>query len=115
MNKDRREGAMYAKHVERVSPTGAKPIENVVINAKVYIGTVWGKLLQRNLSSRNLFSKKSPILKTTISSIFLNNGNKLVKRLSALIIMTLQNFLLTAWPALSEEKLYTKLIMKILH
>ena len=26
-------------------------IRNVLINAKIYIGTIWGKLLQRNLSN----------------------------------------------------------------
>ena len=40
---------MYAEPVEWVSPTGEKGIENVVINAKIYIGTIRGKLLQRIL------------------------------------------------------------------
>ena len=42
---------MYAEPVEWVSPTGVKLIGNVMINAKLYIGTVWGKLIQRNLLS----------------------------------------------------------------
>ena len=45
------EGAMYAEWVEWVSPTGANLIRNVLINAKIYIGTIWGKLLHRNLSN----------------------------------------------------------------
>ena len=49
MRKNGREGAIYAEPEELTSPTGHKIIENVVINAKIYIGTIWGKLLQRNL------------------------------------------------------------------
>ena len=40
---------MYVKPREWVSPTGVKLIGNVMINAKVYIRTIWGKLIQRNL------------------------------------------------------------------
>ena len=49
--KKNREGAMYVELVEWVSPTGVKLIGNVMINAKLYIGTVWGKLIQRNFLS----------------------------------------------------------------
>ena len=41
MKKNNREGAMYAEPVEWVSPTGVKLIGNVMINAKLYIGTIW--------------------------------------------------------------------------
>ena len=49
--KKNREGAMYAEPVEWVSPTGVKLIGNVMMNAKHYIRTIWGKLIQRNLLS----------------------------------------------------------------
>ena len=42
---------MYSEPVEWVSPTGVKLIGNVMINAKHYIATIWGKLIQRNLLS----------------------------------------------------------------
>ena len=47
--KNGREGAMYAELVEGVSPTGEKLIGNVVINAKICFGTIWRKLLEKNL------------------------------------------------------------------
>ena len=43
MAKSGREGALYAKPLEWVSPIG-----NVVIKAKIHIGTICGKLLQAN-------------------------------------------------------------------
>ena len=63
---------MYAEPVEWVSPTGVKLIGNVMINAKLYIGTIWGKLIQRNLLSfknplgfsKTVFLSKPHILKT---------------------------------------------------
>ena len=51
MKKNNREGAMYAEPVEWVSPTGVKFIGNVMINAELYIGKIWGKLIQGNLLS----------------------------------------------------------------
>ena len=51
IKKNNREGAMYAEPVEWVSPTGVRLIGNVMINAKLYIGTIWGKLIRRNLLS----------------------------------------------------------------
>ena len=42
---------MNAEPVEWVSPTEVKFIGNVMINAKLYIRTIWGKLIQRNLLS----------------------------------------------------------------
>ena len=67
MKKYNREGAMYAEPVEWVSPTGVKLIGNVMINAKLYIGTVWGKLIQRNLLSFKvpLGFSKTVFIKTT--------------------------------------------------
>ena len=64
---------MYAEPVEWTSPTGQELIGNVVINAKIYIGTIWGKLLQRNLLKfknplglwQTVFLSKPIILKTT--------------------------------------------------
>ena len=58
---------MYAEPVEWVSPTGVKLIGNVIINAKLYIGTIWGKLLQRNLLSFKdpLGFSKTVSIKTT--------------------------------------------------
>ena len=49
MTKNGRKSAMYAEPVDWTSPAGQKLIRNVVINAKIYIGTIWGKLHQRNL------------------------------------------------------------------
>ena len=49
MEKNGRKGNMYAEPVEWVLPTGGNLIGIVLINAKTYMGTVWGKLLQRNL------------------------------------------------------------------
>ena len=49
--KKNREGAMYAEPVEWVSPTGVKIIGNVMISAKLYIKTIWEKLIQRDLLS----------------------------------------------------------------
>ena len=56
MTKNGCKGAMYAEPVDWTSPAGQKLIRNVVINAKIYIGTIRGKLLQRNLRmlQRNL-------------------------------------------------------------
>ena len=48
-DKKGRESAMHAELVEWTSFTGQKIIGNVVINAKIYIGTIWGNLLERNL------------------------------------------------------------------
>ena len=47
--KNGREGAMYSEPVEWLSRTEEKLIGNVVINAKTYIATIWGKLQQRIL------------------------------------------------------------------
>ena len=47
MTKNGPEGAMYAELVEWTSPTGQKLIGNVVINSKIYIGAIRGKLLQK--------------------------------------------------------------------
>ena len=40
---------MYAKPVEWISSKGEKLTENVVIKAKIYIETIWGKVLQMKL------------------------------------------------------------------
>ena len=58
---------MYAEPVGWVSPTGVKLIGNVMINAKCYIGTIWGKLIQRNLLSFKdpLGFSKTVFIKTT--------------------------------------------------
>ena len=73
MAKNGREGAMCAEPVEWISPTGDKLIGNIIIKAKIYIGTTWGKLLQRNLLnfkdplgfSKTSFIKTTYYLKTT--------------------------------------------------
>ena len=65
MAKSGREGAMYAEPAAWDSPTREKLIGNVVINDKIYIETIWEKLLQRNLLkykdplgfSKNVFNK----------------------------------------------------------
>ena len=43
------ESAMYVEHVLWVSPIGEKHIWCVVIKARIYIGTIWGKLPQKNI------------------------------------------------------------------
>ena len=66
---------MYAEPVEWVLPTWVKLIENVMINAKPYIGTIWGKLIQRNLLSFKdpLGFSKTVFIKTTyFEDVFVN-------------------------------------------
>ena len=75
---------MYAEPVKWVSPTGEQLIGNVIINAKLYIGTIWGKLIQRNLLSFKdpLGSPKTVFIKTTyfednlINYFFGNQGEQ---------------------------------------
>ena len=74
---------MYAEPVEWVSPTGVKFIGKVMINAKLYIGTIWGKLIQRNLLSFKdpLGFPKTVLIKTThfeddIINYFFENQDK---------------------------------------
>ena len=75
---------MYAEPVEWVSPTGVKLIGNVMINAKLYIGTIWGKLIQRNLLSFKdpLGFSKTVFIKTTyfeddlVNYFFENRGEQ---------------------------------------
>ena len=84
MKKNNREGAMYAERVECVSPTGVKLIGNVMINAKLYIGTIWRKLIQRNLLSFKdpLGFSKTVFIKTTyfedslVNYFFENEGEQ---------------------------------------
>ena len=84
MKKNNCEGAMYAEPVEWVSPTGVKLIGNVMINAKLYIGTIWGKLIQRNLLSFKdpLGFSKTVFIKTTyfednlVNYFFENRGEQ---------------------------------------
>ena len=75
---------MYAEPVEWVSPTGVKLIGNVMINAKLYIGTIWGKLLQRNLLSfkdplgfpKTVFIKKTHFEDDLVNYFFENQGKQ---------------------------------------
>ena len=75
---------MYAEPVEWVSPTGVKLIGNVMINAKLYIRTIWGKLIQRNLLSfkEPLGFSKAVFIKTTyfeddlVNYFFENQGEQ---------------------------------------
>ena len=69
--------------VEWVSPTGEKPIRNVVINAKIYVEAKCGKLLQRNLRDGRdpLGFSKTVLTKTTffednLENHFLKNQGK---------------------------------------
>ena len=57
MTKNGRKGAMCAEPVEWTSPIGQKFIGNVAINAKIYIGIIWGKLVQRNFKDPLGFKK----------------------------------------------------------
>ena len=67
MKKNNCEGAFYAEPAECVSPAGVKLNGNVMINAKLYIGIIWGQLLQRNLLSFRdpLGFPKTVFIKTT--------------------------------------------------
>ena len=75
---------MYAESVDWVSPTGVKLIGNVMINAKLYIGIIWGKLIQRNLLSFKdpLGFSKTVFIKTTyfeddlVNNCFENQGKQ---------------------------------------
>ena len=75
---------MYAEPLERVSPTRVKLIGNVIINAKLYIGIIWGKLIQRNLLSFQdpLGFPKTVFIKTThfeddlVNFFFENQGKQ---------------------------------------
>ena len=49
MAKNGREVAMYVEPVDWVSSTGETLIGNVVVDAEICMGTIWLKLLQRNL------------------------------------------------------------------
>ena len=84
MKKNNRQGAMYAEPVEWVSLTGVILIGNVMINAKLYIGTVWGRLLQKKLLSFRdpLGFPKTVFIKTThfeddlVNYLFENQGKQ---------------------------------------
>ena len=123
MTKNERKGAMYAEPVECTSPTGQNFNGNVVIIANIYIGTIWGKLLQKNLLNFKgcLGCSKTVFIKTTyfeddLVNYFLKiKVSKHVKRSNTLIKRTLQNFLVTTRPLLSAEKFYTKTNMTILY
>ena len=78
---------MYAEPVEWVSPTVVKLIGNVMINAKLYIGTIWGKLLQRSLLNFKdpLGFPKTVFIRTThfeddlVNYFFENQGKQNIK------------------------------------
>ena len=76
---------MYGEPVEWVSPTGVKLIGNVMINAKLFIGTIWGKLLQRSLLyfKDPLRFPKTVFIKTThfdfVNYFFENQGKQTIK------------------------------------
>ena len=104
MAKNGREGAIYAELVEWVSTTGEEFAGNVVINAKVFIGTIWGKLLQRNLlnfKDHLVFSItvfiKTKYFEDDLVNFFLKiKASKQVKRSNTLSRRTLQKLLVTA-------------------
>ena len=88
---------MYAEPAEWVSPTGVKLIGNVMINEKLNIGTILGKLIQRNILSFQdpLDFSKTVFIKTTyfeddlVNYFFENQGEQTVKRSNTLIRRTL--------------------------
>ena len=97
MAKNGSKGAMYAEPVEWVAPTGEKLIGNLVTNAKSYIGTIWGKLLQRNLLNfkEPLGISKTVFIKTKhfeddLVIFFKNMVSKHVKRVIIFIKRTMQ-------------------------
>ena len=124
MKKNNREGAMYAEPVEWVSPTGLKLIGNVMINAKLYIGTIWGKLIQRNLLNFKdpLGFSKTVFIKTTYFEdnfvnyfFFENQGEQTGQTFKHFNKEYPIKILVTTRPLLSAEKIYTKTNTKILH
>ena len=62
-----------------------KLIGNVVINAKFFIGTIWGKLLQRNLVSfkdplcfsKTVFIKTAYLVNDLVNYFFKNKGEQI--------------------------------------
>ena len=91
---------MYAEPIEWVSPTGLKLIGNVMINAKLYIGTIWGKLIQRKLLSfkdprgfsKTVFIKTSYFEDDLVNFFQKIKVSKYVKRSNTLIRRTLKKF-----------------------
>ena len=123
MTKKGREDAMYAEPVEGTSPTGQKFIGNVVINAEIYIGTIWGKLIQRNLLNfkESLGFSKTVLMQTTyfednlVKYLFENQGEQTCQTIKHFSKEDPAKFLLTTRPLLLAEKFHTKTKMKILH
>ena len=84
MTKKGREGDMYTEPVERTSTTGQKFNWLVVINAYIYMGTIWGKLLQRNLLnfkdplgfSKYVFIKTTYFEDDLVNYFFENQGEQ---------------------------------------
>ena len=107
MTKNGCKGAIYAEPVEWTSTTGQKFIGNVVINAKIYIGTIWGKLVQRSLLN---FKDYLGFSKTVFyqNHIFWRRLKKLCQTIKHFNRGALQKFLVTTGPLLSAEKIYTK-------
>ena len=91
---------MCAVPVDWVSPTGVKLIGNMMINAKLYVGIIWGKLLQRNLLSFKdpLGFPKSVFFKTThfeddlVNYFFENQGKQTFQTIKHLNKEDLQKF-----------------------
>ena len=101
-----------------------------MINAKLYIGSIRGKLIQRNLLRFKVpvGFPKTVFIKTThfedeLVNYFIKNQGKQTcqtikhfnKEDKNFLQKSLQKFLVTTRPHLSAEKFYTKTNMKILH
>ena len=121
MAKNGREGAMYAEPVEWVSTTGEEFAGNVVINAKIFIGTIWGKLLKRNLLnfkdhlvfSITVFINTKSFEDDLVNFFLKIKASKQVKRSNTLSRRTLQKFLVTTKYFCQRKKFYTTTYMKI--
>ena len=123
MTKNGREDAIFSEPVEWTSPTGQKLIGNVIINAEIYIGTIWGKLIQRNLLNfkESLGFSKTVFIQTTyfednlVKYSFENQGEQICQTIKHFNKEDRAKFLVTTRLLLSAEKFHTKTKMKILH
>ena len=116
---------MYVEPVEWISPTGEELIDNEVINGKNFIGTNWGKLLQRNqLKFKDpLRFSKTFLIKTTyfeddlVNYFFENPGEQTCQTIKHFDkdSNTLKKFFVTTRPSLSAKKFQTKTKVKISH
>ena len=95
----------------------------MVINAETYIGTIWRKLLKRNLInfkdppvfSKTVFIKTTYFADNLVNYYFENQDEQKCQTIKDFNKGALREFLVTTKRPLSAEKFYTKTNIKILH